>query len=215
MFWDLIRSARPHGTFSWLKLVAHWLRKLLLQLQMGFVKSTDFSLSGWQRSDWLVPKWHPTKSQTIQGEIELSFHIGHQRKETRGICDTCIFTLCSLCRLNRFGVYSVRCIWVWWWKENLYVWQIWNAWAHLCSKCINTNNCTIGATLSSQLLEHSIYKEPDSTGNFTVESSHWWKKCGYVRQRINPFRLYWGAECVILHKITWFLPINPDTLNKG
>lgn len=28
----------------------------LLKPQMGFVKEADSSLSGWQRSDWLLPK---------------------------------------------------------------------------------------------------------------------------------------------------------------
>ncbi len=33
---------------------------------MGFVKTTDFSLSSWQWSDWLVPKWQPNLKQFMK-----------------------------------------------------------------------------------------------------------------------------------------------------
>lgn len=42
-------------------------------------------------------------------------------------------------------------------------------------------------------------KEPAPTTNLTV-----------MKQKIIPFGLYGGTECLILHLIAWFVPVNND-----
>lgn len=68
----------------------------------GLVKATDFSLSSWQRSDWLVPKWHQPNLKQFMKNLTAVPYLASKKGDTGNLRHLHIHFIFSL---------SVKIVW--------------------------------------------------------------------------------------------------------